>query len=223
VYHTGAALGDLPSGLSPNYTPTAAELARAQEWADANGYGRVGQGWSNQGGGVFTVPTSGGGGSVRFGWGRGWFANFAGPGAVASAPAAAAAVVSEAPAVVFTAAPVEPPPATVAPATSVMTVSTPGKADVQTVPVVEVPPAAAVAPSGGGFNFSEALDAFLKSPAMQPLEAKVAAAAAPYAPQVATNLFGAWVAQHQKEVLLYGGAGLAAVLLLPRLLRKGRR
>lgn len=223
----------MPAGMPGNYTPTADELAHAQDWASQNGYGTVLTPWNDQGGGtgVFTVPTSGGGGSVRFGWGRGWFASFGGPGggAAAAAPSAALPVVAVPPPVPTTVA-FAPVQQAVAPSPVAAVVVSPSGA---TTPVaaelgpVQSVPAAPAAPAGGGFNVMDFVNALLKAPAMQPVEANVAAAAAPYAAPVASSLAGAWLQQNAGKLALYGGAAVAALVVLPKLLRSrnpfGRR
>ena len=273
-------LGDLPAGGTP-YTPTAAERANAAYWLTSLGYTLADGAWSNQDGGVFNVPTTDGG-YVRFGWGRGDFANFPGPGEVTEAaapvavapqvsiaapvePAPAAAVtvaptVTAAPASVAVAAATTPyyahsgpvagsildpcatlgwrmmragdvltdAPASVATTAAVVTPTgtTPVAAVVSTVPdtseaVAAAPVVSANAPATAtGFDFSAFLTALLKAPAMQPVEANVAAAAAPYAPQVATSLLGAWV--DQNKALVYGGAAVLALGVVLLATRKRR-
>lgn len=71
-------------GLGQNYfqyQPSTAETVAAQGWATANGYGTVLTPWSLDTDTLsFNVPTTGGIGTVRFGFGAGVFASFAGPG-----------------------------------------------------------------------------------------------------------------------------------------------
>ena len=70
--------------MSQTYTPTAAELANAQAWVAQNGGGTAGSPWTLDGN-VITVPISGNPTYplVTFGWGAGWFANFAQPANIA--------------------------------------------------------------------------------------------------------------------------------------------
>lgn len=229
MYARRAGLGDLPSGMTGNYTPTSSQLARAQDWASQNNYGTVGTPWNlASDGSTFTVPTTGGGGSVRFGFGRGWFTDFPPPGPGATVPVAAPVAQPVQP--VLYAAPAEPPPAAAvapAPAAAVAHVQLPD-GSTAVVPVqTSAPPAALQAgqapPAEAGFNVKDFLTGLLAAPAMQPLEAKAAAAAAPYAPQVGASLAGAWIKAHQQQLLVGSGLVVAGVVILPRLMRGRRR
>lgn len=215
MYARRPGLGDLPSGMPGNYTPTSAQLARAQDWASQNSYGTVTTPWNlASDGSTFTVPTTGGGGSVRFGFGRGWFTDYPPPSP--GATAAPAAVLPESGA----------PPAPVLqtepqPAVAVVT-----KADGSQVAVPVQTSALqagqAPAPAAAGFDIAAFLRGLLAAPAMQPVEATAAAAAAPYAPQVGLSLASAWVKAHQAQ-LLTGGAVAVGGLLLLRAMRRPRR
>lgn len=94
-----AGLGQDVSTVFP-YQPSTAEVALAQAWIASNGYGSALTPWNLDTSNLsFTVPTTGGGGSVVFGFGRGVFASIAAPqgsldqsgGPAPAAPAAAAA------------------------------------------------------------------------------------------------------------------------------------
>ena len=62
------------------YSPSSAEVALAQGWIGANGYGSALTPWQLDTDTLaFTVPTTSGGGSVRFGFGAGVFASITAP------------------------------------------------------------------------------------------------------------------------------------------------
>jgi hypothetical protein len=72
-----------------SYNPTADEVAAAQAWTQANGYGSVLTPWAlDTQGNVVTVPTSAGSENVRFGFGQGVLAAFAQPGGTSDASSA---------------------------------------------------------------------------------------------------------------------------------------
>ena len=74
-----AGLGQDVSTVFP-YQPSTAEVALAQAWIASNGYGSALTPWNLDTSKLsFTVPTTGGGGSVVFGFGRGVFASIAAP------------------------------------------------------------------------------------------------------------------------------------------------
>lgn len=227
MYARRAGLGDLPSGMAGNYTPTSSQLARAQDWASQNSYGTVGTPWNlASDGSTFTVPTTGGGGSVRFGFGRGWFTDFPPPGPGATAAVAVPVAQPVQPVLYAAPAPQQPaqppPPAAVAPApaAAVAQVQLPD-GSTAVVPVQTSAPPAALqagqAPAAeAGFNIKDFLTGLLAAPAMQPVEAKAAAAVAPYAPQVGMSLASAWIKEHQTQLLVGGGLAVAGVFILLR-------
>ena len=238
MYARGRRLADVPT-TGRQYYPTAAELANAQAAASANGWGTVGQPWNIEAdGSTFEVPTNQGGMpgytsgyQVRFGFGRGAFANFppppAGSGTSPQAGGAGVTVpVAQPPQPVLIAAPAqpapEPPPAAVvpAPAAAVAVVTQPDGSQVA-VPVQTAALEAAQppAPAAAGFDIAAFLKGLLAAPAMQPVEAQAAAAAAPYVPQVAGTLGMAWVKAHQAQ-LVVGGVAVVGGILVLRALRR---
>lgn len=238
MYARRAALADV-STAGRQYYPTPAELANAQATCTANGFGTVGQPWNIEAdGSTFEVPTDLGGMPgytsgymVRFGFGRGAFANFPPPAAgTGTSPQAGGAAVtmpvpSQPPVLIA------PQAQPAAPAPPAAAVPAPGPAaavaqihmeDGSTALVPVQTSAVTAAPAGAGFDIAAFLKGLLAAPAMQPVEAQAAAAAAPYAPQVGLSLASAWMKAHQTQ-LLAGGAVVVGGVLVLRALRPGRR
>jgi len=213
-------LGDLPAGTP--YTPTLAEAQNADAYLPGLGRTRAPGAWSLGSNGVFWVPTTDGN-YITFGWGRGDFAAFPGPGQAAPAAAAAAPV---APAVDV--APVTPalPAAGSAAAVPVAATvadaagtATPVTAVLQTSATPALEALEATPAAGPGFTFQDFLTGLLQAPALQAPLAQAQAALQPVAQQVGLALVKQWVAAHKTELLIGAGvAGLGLVLLV-----RGRR
>lgn len=213
AYRLKPSLADVPKS-GRTYYPSAAELATAQAASDAGGYGTVAQPWNIEAdGSTFEVPTDRGGlpGAttgymVRFGFGRGAFANFPPPApGVGASPQIAAATPTASVQSALVAAVASPAPAAALPVTA--SVTTPaGSVPVSAVVETAAP---AAAPAGAGFDVGQFFSSLFAAPAMQPVNQQLAQVAVPAATSAVKTAITNWIAANQ--ALVYGG-GAAVVL-----------